>query len=85
MTKGVFLGQKAVSVKENGKDIERQLGEFHQPKSQDNRTMPVLLPKDAKLTQYQEYAITGELKQWAFNNQANYRISAIEIRPTEKK
>jgi len=78
--KAVFLGQKEVSVKRQGKEEKRLLGKFHQPKQEDNSLISVVLPLDAKLEQYQEYSLTGKLNSWVFNSQVMSRIEAIDFK-----
>lgn len=78
--KGVFLSQKDITVKKDGKDESRVLGSFHQPTNTDNALIPVVLPQGQKLEQYKEYSITGDLSIWAFNGKAGYRVTAIDVK-----
>lgn len=80
--KGVFLGQKDIKIKKEGKEQDAVLGEFHQPNSKDNSLIPVVLPTGQKLEQYKEYVITGDLSTWSFNNKVGIRVTAIDIKLT---
>jgi hypothetical protein len=69
-TNGVFLSGEMGMVWEEGKQVSRFVGKFHQPKSKDNGLfLGVFSESDGQaLDQYRTYQMDGHLNSWAGKN-----------------